>query len=323
MSLTPADITIAVTVFARRTYLAQAIASALDQTLPVRVMVVEDCGPDAALGDFVRQQFGNRVEYFRNPRRRGIFGNWNACLDYCQTPWLSILHDDDYLDRGFVAAMVELSRQAPDCGLYFGHTQMVDDQNQPLSILSIPVPAEPWRRVALEDMMRITPFPFPGQLFSVAAARAQGGFRESSQYCGDWEMWAKLTAASGAAQTRATVAFNRHHTDPGRGTSRIIREGRLYPLTYVQRKRILAMLRARGGSARFDRRRELELEPYPSRHLLAYAHEMSPRLRAYNTRLLALSKSPNCAHALAKLAARLLGGNCFALLSRLRRPASH
>ena len=99
----PADqITIAVTVFGRRTYLRQAVASALDQTVPVRVIVVEDCGPDPTLEAFVRKEFGSRIEYFRNQRRRGIFGNWNACMDLCQTAWLSILHDDDYLAPGFV-----------------------------------------------------------------------------------------------------------------------------------------------------------------------------------------------------------------------------
>jgi hypothetical protein len=82
------------------------------------------------------------------------------------------------------------------------------------------------------------------------------------------------------------------------------------------------MLRARGGTRRFERRRELEIEPYPSRQLLAHAHEMTPRLRAYNARLLALSKSPKLAHALAKAAACLLGSAGLAFLSRLKRRVS-
>ena len=117
--LSAEDITIAVTVFNRRKYVKQAVASALDQTRPVRVIVVEDCGPDAGLEQFVRQEFGSRIEYIRNPRRRGLFGNWNACLGYSGRPWLSILHDDDYLAPGFIEAMLESEPAGPGLRIVF------------------------------------------------------------------------------------------------------------------------------------------------------------------------------------------------------------
>jgi hypothetical protein len=60
IAMNPDEITIAVTVFNRRQYLKQAITSALEQTVPVRVIVVEDCGPDLTLRDFVRGLFGAR-----------------------------------------------------------------------------------------------------------------------------------------------------------------------------------------------------------------------------------------------------------------------
>src|SRR5207237_4074220 len=101
MIVTPDDITIGITVFNRRKFLREAIASALDQKFPVRVIVLEDCGPDPGMQSFVEQEFGTRVEYIRNPRRRGLFDNWNACLEHCRTGWLSILHDDDMLTPAF------------------------------------------------------------------------------------------------------------------------------------------------------------------------------------------------------------------------------
>src|SRR5947209_4208659 len=112
-SLSPEQITIAVTVFNRRAFLRQAVASALDQRVPVKVIVVEDCGPDPTSRDLVRREFGARVGYFLNARRRGIFGAANACVELCPTPWLSILHDDDYLAPEFVEAMLELHRHCP------------------------------------------------------------------------------------------------------------------------------------------------------------------------------------------------------------------
>jgi glycosyltransferase involved in cell wall biosynthesis len=131
MSLHPQEITIAVTVYNRRDYLEKSIGSALAQSIPVRVMVVEDCGPDPGLREYVHSLFGSRVGYFRSERRRGIFGNWNACIEQCQTRWLSILHDDDWLKPDFVKAMVELNHHAGDRGLYFGRTVVVDSDERP------------------------------------------------------------------------------------------------------------------------------------------------------------------------------------------------
>ena len=55
--LNPSDLTIAVTVFSRRDYILEAVRSALNQTVPVKVIVVEDCGPDVTLRDFVLKEF--------------------------------------------------------------------------------------------------------------------------------------------------------------------------------------------------------------------------------------------------------------------------
>jgi glycosyltransferase involved in cell wall biosynthesis len=63
------------------------------QTVPVRVIVVEDCGPDATLQEFVKDQFGSRIEYVRNPKRRGLFDNWSSCVEQCRTEWL--LHHEN------------------------------------------------------------------------------------------------------------------------------------------------------------------------------------------------------------------------------------
>jgi glycosyltransferase involved in cell wall biosynthesis len=319
MSLSPEQITIAVTVFSRRQYLTQAIRSALDQTRPVRVMVVEDCGPDPGLESFVRAEFGSRVDYLRNPQRRGLFGNWNACLDYCGTPWLSILHDDDFLAPCFVEAMLELHRLAPDCGLLFGQTQIVTHDGQPTSRFMRPPLPLPWRRVNLAETLITTPFPFPGHLFRVDQVRALGSFRESSQYCGDWEMWSKLIARHGAAQTQAMVAYNRQHVGTDRGTTTIMRSGRHRPLVFVQQKRVLALLRQEGNNLRFERSEFLTQAPMSVDYLLECGVHFSPRLLRYNTKLVLCSRPPSPQYAVFRVAARLLGPGFVRRASRLYR----
>jgi glycosyltransferase involved in cell wall biosynthesis len=322
MRVSAADITIAVTVFNRRQYLKQAIASALDQTTSVRVIVVEDCGPDPSLESFVRQEFGSRIDYFRNPRRRGLFGNWNACLDYCRTPWLSILHDDDYLASGFAEALVWLSAQAPNCGLYFGKTEFVNEEGQLVDLGDLWPVRTPWRKVELADTLRTTPLPFPGHIFRVDHARQIGGFRESSQFCGDWEMWSQLIARYGAAQTRATVAYKRAHMSKERGCTRIDLNGRLRPLVFVQQKRVLRMLRDSGKEVRFDRAEMLKQAPMSVDYLLEHAAHLPPPILRYNVGLLLRSTAPTTRYALFQALARLLGVGFVRAASRLKRRLS-
>jgi glycosyltransferase involved in cell wall biosynthesis len=306
MGLTAADITIAVTVFNRRQFLKQAIGSALNQTVPVRVIVVEDCGPDAGMEKFVRQEFGSRIDYIRNPTRRGLFDNWNACLGYCKTPWLSILHDDDLLAPTFVESTVELSRQAPDCGLYFGQIVTVDESGRPLGPTRPQLQSD-WQRVELADMLDVTTFPFVGITFNVACARAEGGFRKTSQYCGDWEMWCRIIGNYGSAQTKATMGHCRSHEGLERGTTKIHLNGRLRPLSFVQQKRIVHLLRQQGCEVRFDRADLLRKAPMAVSELLLRACIWSPRILRYHIQLVRLSRAPSRPYAIFQSISRVLG----------------
>ena len=179
MELRAQDITIAVTVYSRRDYVKESIRSALAQTVPVKVIVVEDCGPDPTLRDFILSEFGDRITYYRNAKNRGLFDNWHACMEYSQTPWLSILHDDDMLRPQFVETVLEMNRLAPGRSLYFGqHSRLEADGNiYPLKPVGWPTV---WQDIDLNRLMDECFLLFPGQLFRIADARALGGFRTNS-----------------------------------------------------------------------------------------------------------------------------------------------
>jgi glycosyltransferase involved in cell wall biosynthesis len=295
MTLLANQITIAVTVYNRRQFIKQAVASALDQSVPVRVVVVEDCGPDATLESFVKQEFGSRIQYVRNPTRRGLFGNWNACLEICQTEWLTILHDDDFLAPKFIESMIELEKEAPGCALYLGRTLTVNQRGEPEPVQDSRTVSGRWMKRGLVDIL-YGPFWFAGHLFRVADAKAVGGFRATSFMCGDWEMWAKLVALGGAAQSSQIVAFNRNHEEWGRGTNQSGRTGRHFPTAVAQHKRILALM-AKGKPSKFDRLAWQQRQTMPTRYLFQYGHALSPRLLNYHVKLLLLSTPPHWRYA--------------------------
>jgi glycosyltransferase involved in cell wall biosynthesis len=316
MNLSADQITIAVTVYDRREYLKTSIGSALAQTVPVRVMVIEDCGPDPAMELYVRSLFGQRVGYFRSAGRRGIFGNWNACIEQCPTPWLSILHDDDWLEPGFIAAILELARQSGNRGLYFGRTTVVDNRGKPKAQWEKPPSTCAWAPVELQEVVLVPPFSFPGQLFRTAYAKQLGGFRETSLFCGEWELWSKITANYGAAKTSVPVACFRDHDDWSRGTNRMYRTGKIYALIAVQTKRNLALARSNGVATLAELKANVRFT-LPIKYLLRYGSFFSSRMVAYNLARIQRSRAPHWRYALLQRLLRLVGRPAIRLISRL------
>jgi glycosyltransferase involved in cell wall biosynthesis len=313
MELRAEHITIAVTVFSRREFVRDAIRSALNQTVPVKVIVVEDCGPDAGLRDFILKEFGDRIEYFRNPKNRGLFDNWNACLDYCHTPWLSILHDDDLLHPNFVETILALAQAAPERALYFGRAASLDEAGKihPLPPVGWP---KNWRDVEVRALADECFLLFPGQLFRVEDAKTAGGFRKASYLTGDWDMWFRLALKFGAAQSAVEVAVNRAHYGADRGSTRVERLGWKWALDNVQRKRNLALLRQEKGIViPFERTKLLKQSPIPSRLLLRYARGFSRRILFYNAWLFTHSRAPHWSYAMLQWFVRIFGPSALRL----------
>ena len=312
----PSDITIAVTVYDRQKYVHQAIQSALAQTTPERprVIVVEDCGPDPSLHETVLREFGDSIAYLRNPQRRGLFDNWNVCIESCTTKWLCILHDDDFLEPTFVESMIELNTAAPGRGLYYGRCHVIDRQGNAMEKKPIPAVFQ-WHELDLEAWTRYDPVCFPAQLFDVTAARTLGGFRTKSQYCADWEMWFKLALRYGAAATNRVVANYREHYSLGRGTTRVDISGRKYALVNAHRKKHIAWLRSLRPGLCFDRAVLQRQAPIPTRFILEYGRNFSSRMLRYNAGLLFLSSAPHAGYRLLQMISRLLSWRSLRLAS--------
>lgn len=317
MSPDPKDITIAITVYNRRDFVLGAIESALGQSLSVNVIVVEDCGPDPTLRDFILGRFGDRVNYYRNPKNRGLCDNWNACMEYCRTPWISILHDDDELNPCFVQSMLDLMRAVPSRMLYFGREATRHERGEVCP--ATPVSWTGWREVDLVELANSNVVMFPGHLFRVKDAKAVGGVRPNDRFTADWDLWFRLAARGGGAQTETQVAIRRCF-GLERGTSRVERMGRKWALRNVQRKRNLALLRReRGITIPFERTNCGS--PIQPRTLLRDAEQFPPRLLAYNAWLLVHSAPPHLRYALFQWVVRLFGARslrgCSVLWKRL------
>jgi glycosyltransferase involved in cell wall biosynthesis len=291
MQLRAEDISIGVTMYRRLDYLESALDSAVNQTVPVRVILYDDGCQDQAGLQRILGRFGNRVEYRRNPTTLGLFQNMNACIWNSPTPWVSVLHDDDALAKDFVERILEIAPEVTDSALFFGGTTYIDEGGKPYHRLEGATEGR-WRTVTAEQYALRTWFPFPGQLMNVTEARAAGGFPTKSIYTGDWELWFRLALARGSTQLGANLAFHRVHLGIDRGTTTAAKSGRKAACCAMQVKRNLGRLRERGKTGIFDRREWLRQYRPMYRDLLVYSRKMPGWLLRYNRKLLLLTDQP-------------------------------
>ncbi len=88
--------------------LARAIRSAQAQTVPVEIIVVDDCSDDGthALAEEFSQQ-DPAVRVFRQPKNGGPAAARNRGIAESSTPWIAVLDADDHMAPDRIARLVE------------------------------------------------------------------------------------------------------------------------------------------------------------------------------------------------------------------------
>lgn len=90
------EVSIIMPAYNTEAYIAQAIQSALDQTLDrIEVIVVDDCSTDRT-GEIARSFSDLRVRVLRNERNCGITVSSNRAIEQAQGNWIAILDSDDW-----------------------------------------------------------------------------------------------------------------------------------------------------------------------------------------------------------------------------------
>lgn len=306
MELTAADLCIAVTVYRRLDYLEAALESAVNQTVPVRVLLRDDGCQDLPRLERLLARFAGRVEHVRNPRTLGLFGNMNACIHESPTPWVSILHDDDLLAPDFVERILEVAPEVDRCSLFCGGTIYLTPEGREFHRTETDA-SRRWRRLTAQDFALKTWFAFPGQLIHAPTARLVGAFPAKSIYTGDWELWFRLAMIDGVIQLSRHTGLHRTHLGAGRGTVAAAKTGRKVACCGMQAKRnVLRLLRA-GWPVSYDRKAWVKAYGPMYRDLLVYAWGMPRWLLRYNRKVLLLADAKGRGSRILQLASRLFG----------------
>jgi glycosyltransferase involved in cell wall biosynthesis len=118
--------------YRRPELLRRAIRSALGQTYPaVRVCVFDNASGDdtsRVVADVAKSD--PRVKYFAHPRNIGLIPNFAFGISRIQTPFFSILSDDDLLLPDFYRTAIAALRAVPSAMLFVGNALIRDEINR-------------------------------------------------------------------------------------------------------------------------------------------------------------------------------------------------
>lgn len=167
--------TIAIPTYKRIDTLREAIDSALAQqgAPPPDIVIVDNDGPGAkpaivraALSD-VR---GCRVRYYTNATNIGMFGNWNRSILLAETPWVTILNDDDLLRPDFLQrCLAALDRRPGANGIVC--RKGVRDRRAVATGPMTPPSAPSWLRIAKAIARRVHKLPYRDGMLRVTLKR--------------------------------------------------------------------------------------------------------------------------------------------------------
>jgi glycosyltransferase involved in cell wall biosynthesis len=95
-------LTIALPVYKRTDYIRKALDSAVNQTVKCRILLIDNNSPHDEFKTIIESYNNPLIKYVKTSETVPQDENFNNCFRYADTPWVTILHDDDMLHCQFV-----------------------------------------------------------------------------------------------------------------------------------------------------------------------------------------------------------------------------
>lgn len=231
------DVSVVIPAHGADAWLVEAIASAVGQTVPVHVIVVDDGSPEP-LAPTIPRELAAHVEAIRIPHS-GLASARNAGLARVTTPYVNFLDADDRLLPHCAERLTAELRRHPGAVAAGGYPRYLARDGRRTGGRSSHVPV-PLPMQAIRSGL-LTPWPTGAAVVATAAARAVGGYDEELTppggrwYPEDLDFWAKLAASGDFVHCRAVIG--EYRINPRGATARnmlSLVEGEAYVAARIQ-----------------------------------------------------------------------------------------
>ncbi|NEQ34387.1 MAG: glycosyltransferase family 2 protein, partial [Leptolyngbya sp. SIO4C5] len=201
---------IVITTYNRLDLLKRAIASALEQTVPCEVIVVDNASADGT--EAYAASLGDRIRYQRNSANLQHAGAVNAGVEMATGDWIKFVDDDDYLAPNCIEQMQAAIARRPQAVICSCQAAQVDADGQELSRTALPGPGTifyiPQADIHYGMLLEVVPFGTPIQVAVRREAFLQsGGWDLTMTSCDDIDSWIRVAQFGDALFLNQCLAY--------------------------------------------------------------------------------------------------------------------
>lgn len=194
-----------------RSFLREALESALAQTYPNIEIVVSDNGSTDGTETVVREYNDPRIRYFRQQPSLIPNDNFNFCLKQARGVYFLLLHDDDKVDADFIQACMQAADYRTDVGVIHAAIRIMDSKGTVRSVSDNDVEGLGTGELFLAWFAGKTSFYLCGTLYHTAGLKKTGGFHSRHNLFQDVMATARLVATMGRISIGVAKASAREH----------------------------------------------------------------------------------------------------------------
>ncbi len=212
-------LTIALPVYKRTDFIREALDSAINQTERCRVLLIDNNSPHNDFKEILESYNDPYTTYVRMDETVPQDENFNNCFRYCETPWVTILHDDDMLHCQFVENTRKILEEHGERVGGITYRSHVSEQvwsgipvkkNDPLRIRQV--------EEAFFFFAHLTPF--PGVVLKNKTALKLGGFAKDLHPIADFDFWYRYCMKEKMFLVENPMAYYR--ISPNQSTNHLI-----------------------------------------------------------------------------------------------------
>lgn len=184
-------LTIALPVYKRTDFVKSALDSAVNQSVGCSIVLIDNNSPHRDFETIVKGYNNPDIRYVRMDETVPQDENFNNCFRYAQTPWVTVLHDDDMLHVQYVEFCQKvIERFSGDVGGIIFGTHVGEEE---------------WKEVGetkelTSDIRKLHPayfqfrqVPFPGVLVKTETSLKLGGFNNDLHPVADFDFWLRYS----------------------------------------------------------------------------------------------------------------------------------
>lgn len=213
-------------VYNRTKYVGQAVESVLAQDPgpdKMQICIVDNSTESIDWKATLPPEILRRIEIYIQPKSLPVHENWNTCIRKSNGHLIHILHEDDWVAKGFYDEIARLSDESPEAGIFAVRSFLVDESGV-IDAVNKRFAGHGKVSYDLTGFFPYNPVQCPGVVVRRNAYEVLGGFKDDWNYVTDLEMWIRVVHAFGVRFSEEIFSYYR--ISNGNGTHSLMLSGR-------------------------------------------------------------------------------------------------